>query len=362
MARGEEREGGEKHTREGPVVETRPAGREEGRPIRAVQFGLGPIGQACVRELVGRAGVELVGGIDVDPEKAGRDLGEVCGLDRPLGVPVRADAEAALAALRPDVALHTTTSFLSKVADQLELLVGAGASVVSSTEELFWPWDRDRAFCARIDAAARRGGAAVVGTGVNPGFAMDLLPLSLTGVCTRVERIVVTRTVDAGRRRLPLRRKVGAGLAEEAFATRRSAGGFGHIGLEESARALAAGLGWPVDRLEETFGPVLAERRVETPGLDVEAGRVAGIHQTVRVESRGRERLVLDLKMYVGAEGSEDRIEIDGTPPLVVRAEGGIFGDTATVAALVNAIPLVLAAPPGLRTVLDLPVPRAFGT
>lgn len=328
---------------------------------RVAQFGLGPIGQACVRAMNGRPGIEVVGGLDLDPERVGRDLGEICGAGGALG-PVRDDAEAALAAWRPDVVLHTTQSFLDRVERQLAAVVGAGAHVVSSTEELFYPLPRDREFCERVDGLARDHRVAVVGTGVNPGFAMDVLPLTLSSVCLRVERIDVRRVVDASRRRLPLRRKIGAGLTAEEFAERKAAGGFGHIGLDESARAVAGTLGWPVDRLEVSLDPVIAERRVDTEGLTVEAGRVAGQRQVLTVESGGRERLRLELQMYVGAPDPEDRVEIDGDPPLVSRIEGGIFGDTATVATLVNAIPRIAAARPGLRTMMELGVPYAFGT
>ena len=329
--------------------------------VRVAQLGLGPIGQACVRVLAEKPGVELVGGLDLDPERVGRDLGELCGAGRSLG-PVRDDAEAALAAWRPDVVLHTTQSFLDRVEAQIATVVAAGAHVVSSTEELFYPLPRDRDFCARVDALAARHGVAVVGTGVNPGFAMDVLPLTLSSVCVRVESIDVRRVVDASRRRLPLRRKIGAGLTAEEFGEKKAAGGFGHIGLDESARAVAGTLGWPVDRLEGSLDPVIAERRVETEGLTVEPGRVAGQRQVLTVESGGRQRLRLELQMYVGAPDPEDRVTIEGDPGIVSRIEGGIFGDTATVATLVNAVPRIAVARPGLRTMMELGVPYAFGT
>lgn len=331
------------------------------RSYRVAQFGLGPIGQACVRVLAEKPGVEVVGGLDLDPERVGRDLGEVCGLDRRLGA-VRDDAGAALAEWRPDVVVHTTQSFLDRVERQLATVVAAGAHVVSSTEELFYPRPRDLGFCERVDALAGERGVAVVGTGVNPGFAMDVLPLTLSSVCVRVERIDVRRVVDASRRRLPLRRKIGAGLTAAEFEERKAAGGFGHIGLDESARAVAGTLGWPVDRLEVTLEPVITAETVETPGLTVEAGRVAGQRQVLTVESGGRQRLRLELQMYVGAADPEDRVEIEGDPGIVSRIAGGIFGDTATVATLVNAVPRIVVARPGLRTMMELGVPYAFGT
>ena len=318
--------------------------------LRIVQFGLGPIGRACARLVQDRPALDLVGALDL--EAVGQDVGEASG-GAAVGVRVRDDAEAALAEWRPDVVLHTTASFLDRIEGQLLACVAAGAHVVSSSEELVWPYARDAAFAERVDAAARQAGVAVVGTGVNPGFVMDLLPVVLSGVCARVDRVDVSRSVDAGRRRGPLQKKVGAGLSEAAFREREAAGGFGHIGMVESARVLAAGLGWDGVDVEETFGPHLATDDHETEHATVRAGDVAGIHQTATVRQDGVLRATLTLTMAVGAP-DEDRVQIAGDPPLDVVVQGGTFGDTATVAALVNTVSKVAAARPGLRTVLDL--------
>ncbi|MGB3544465.1 dihydrodipicolinate reductase, partial [Rubrivirga sp.] len=319
--------------------------------LRIVQFGLGPIGQATARLALAK-GHTLIGALDLDPSRVGKDVGEVLGRDA-LGVTVRDDARAALEELMPDVVLHTTTSFLDKIEDQLMACIEAGAHVVSSSEELFWPYERDAAFSERIDAAARGADVAVVGTGVNPGFVLDVFPVVLANsVIARVDRVDATRSVDAGRRRGPLQKKVGAGLTVAEFEAREAAGGFGHIGMVESAYALAAGLGWDGAVVTETFGPSMADADHTTEHATVKSGDVAGIHQTATVTVDGQERAVLTLTMAVGAP-DEDRIVIAGDPPLTVVVEGGTFGDTATVAAVVNAAPRVRASRPGLRTVLD---------
>lgn len=328
--------------------------------IRVAQFGLGPIGQACVKVLAQKSGVELVGGIDVDPQKIGKDLGAVCGLQNPLGLVVRDDAAAALAEWQPHVVLHTTLSFLDRIEDQLAMMIRGRAHIVSSTEELFYPYQRNPAFCQRVDTLAKQHGVAIVGTGVNPGFSMDILPLCLTGMCTEVKKITATRVVDASKRRLPLQKKIGAGITRKEFRERVATGTFGHIGMRESALAVMNAMGWPVDEIKESLKPMIADKRVKTPYLTVEVGQVTGIHQTMRVQSDGLERLTLKLQMHVGAQKPHDSVEIAGNPPLSMRIEGGIFGDTATIAALVNAIPKIMKAPPGLRTMLDLPVPYAF--
>jgi len=330
---------------------------------RVVQYGIGPIGQSCLRTVLGKApALELVGAIDIDPDKVGRDIGDILGTGGKTGVVVSSDARKVLESTRPDVVLHTTSSFLEKMYDQLVVCARAGVNVVSSTEELSFPYERHPEISEELDQVARENGVTILGTGVNPGYAMDALALTATGVCNEVNRIDVTRVVDAGLRRLPLQRKVGAGLSVKVFEEKKATGTFGHIGLVESVRLIAEGLGWPLSRIEEELEPVVSARQVVTPYLTVESGQVAGIHHSALGYVADRAVLSLDLKMYVGAEDPRDAVLVDGDPPIDLVVRGGIFGDTATVATLVNAIPQVVAGAPGLVTVKDIPLTRAFGT
>ena len=334
-------------------------------PLRVVQYGLGPIGRACASLLLEKARtgrVTLVGVIDIHPELTGRDLGSVLGLAEPTGIVVEGDARALLGRVQPDVVVHTTSSFLERVYEQIAGCLDAGASVVSSSEELFYPFDRHPDLARSLDELARERGVAVLGTGVNPGFAMDMLALTASGVCEAVHRIRISRVVDAGLRREPLQRKVGAGLSPADFDERKATGHFGHIGLRESAAFVAHGLQWSLSRYEETLASVIASERRETPFLTVEAGQVAGIDHRV-IGYKGDEAVLeLTLQMYVGATDVHDAVKIDGVPPVDLQIRGGVFGDTATVGALVNAIPLVVRAEPGLRLSSELPVPRAFAS
>ncbi len=334
-------------------------------PIHVVQYGIGPIGLECLRAVLAKEDtglLKLVGAIDIDPAKTGRDAAELLHLDKPTGVVVRGEAATVLRETQPDVVLHTTSSFLDRVQEQLAECVRAGVSVVSSTEELSFPYDRYPQLSAELDALACEHAVTVVGTGVNPGYAMDTLALAATGVCTEVTEVRATRVVDAGKRRLPLQHKVGAGLTVAEFEERKATGTFGHIGLRESLLFVARGLRWTLDRVDERLHPMIADEPVDTPYIHVDAGRVAGIHHTVTAYVGGEPSVSLDLKMYVGAREPHDAVRIVGSPPVDLEIRNGIFGDTATVATLINAIPLVLEARPGLKTMMDLPVPRAFAT
>lgn len=328
--------------------------------VRVVHYGLGPIGCAIARLVASRPGLQIAGAVDVDPEKAGRDVGAVVGLGRDLGVAVSADARGTLAAVKPDLVIHSTRSSLPDISPQLVEAMEAGADVVSTCEELAYPPAHNRQLGEGLDRVARANGVTVLGTGINPGFAMDALALALTAPCATVERVRVRREVDASKRRLPLQRKVGAGLTVEAFRAGVKAGTIRHVGLLESLHMVAGGLGWSLDEAREAIEPVVAGAAVRTEHLSVEAGQVAGVYQRAAGVVGGREVLVLELRMAVGASAPHDAVEIDGDPPVRMRIEGGLFGDTGTAAVVVNAIPRVLRHAPGLVTMRDLPLVHAW--
>ncbi len=324
--------------------------------IRVVLCGLGPIGVSVGKLVLTRGNLTLVGGIDVAPELAGVDLGRCLDARKDLGLPITADAEGLLAETRPDVVLHCTQSALATVAPQLRTIIASGASVVSTCEELSYPWRSD-SLASQLDDLARETGVTVVGTGVNPGYAMDTLPLTLSAASQRVDHVSVERVQDAGLRRLPLMRKVGVGITVAEFERRRAT--IGHIGLPESMYLVADGLGWELDATERTLAPVIAEQPARFGAISVEPGQVLGIHETVRGFVGGEERVALDLHMYAGAPDPHDAVEIKGVPDLRLRVEG-LHGDVATAAVAVNAVASVVRARPGLLTMRDLPLVSAF--
>lgn len=326
--------------------------------LRVVSFGLGPIGQAVARLALQKETVQLVGAIDVAPDKVGKDLAELLELPEKTGVVVEGDAEAALRRLRPDAILHCTSSFMPLVKDQLLLAARCGVNVVSSTEELLVPDLQHEELARELDAAAIDGGVSILGTGVNPGFAMDFLAAVASAVTFDVQSAKCVRVVDAATRRLPLQRKVGASLSTAEFQKELATGRFGHVGMRESVALLARGLGMAVDRIEQTVEPVLAAEDHKTPFLTVKEGQVAGIRNH-GYGYAGQQLLVhLDLAMYVGAPDPRDEIVLDSTPPVHLKFPGGIAGDQATAAILVNSLHGVVAARPGLRTVLEVAPPR----
>lgn len=324
--------------------------------IRIAQFGLGPIGLEALRFAALKPGLEIVGGIDNAPEKAGRDLGELLGLNVLKGCRVSATMEELLEQATPDVVLHTAVSRFSLAAEQLEPVVRQGISVVSSCEEMVFPWLREPETAKRLHEVCIKTGARVVATGVNPGFVMDVLPICLTRVCCEVREIHVQRVVNASTRREPLQRKIGSGLAPEEFHRRFKAGNLGHAGLRESLALLAYSQGWEPEQIVETGEPMVAPRDTRTRYVEVKQGATRGLHQRAEARVKGRLRASLDLKMYLDAENPRDAIQIQGDPPLDLVLNGGVAGDQATVAALVNTVARVRGAAPGLLLLTDLPL------
>ena len=318
-------------------------------------FGLGPIGLLIARLALARPGIQIVGAVDVDPQKIGRDLGELLG-GTAIGVTVSADAAAILNAARPEVALHATSSSLARVTPQLLAITSAGVNVVSTCEELAYPWTAQPQLAAELDAAARRAGITLLGTGINPGYAMDALPLMLTAPCATIDAVRALRVVDAGKRRGPLQHKIGAGMTSAAFEAGVRTGTIRHVGLPESLHMLATSLGWHLDRTEDTIAPVLAEQPISTEFVVIEPGQVAGVQQIAHGFIGEREVLRLELRMYVGAPDPQDSIEIDGDPPVRTTIAGGLHGDVATAALVVNAIPSVIRAGPGLASMAEVPL------
>jgi 4-hydroxy-tetrahydrodipicolinate reductase len=324
--------------------------------VRIVSYGLGAIGSALARECVSR-GLEIVAAIDIDESKVGRDLGDVVGLEEELGVKVKPNLREAVKRGDADVLLHCTTSYIWEAHPQLAEAFLAGCNVVSTCEELSYPWRSHRHFAQEIDQAARREGVTALGTGVNPGFVMDALVIALSSMCTRVDRVQATRVVDVAKRRLPLQRKVGAGLTKEEFEAMVKEGRLGHVGTYESLDMIGAAFGWNLSSTKVDIEPVMAPREVSSPHLTVPKGRVAGLRQIGVAHVRGEEVIRLELEMYMGADRPRDAVAIDGKPGLQVEIPGGVMGDEATIAAVVNAIPRVLEAQPGLKTMLDLRLP-----
>jgi hypothetical protein len=325
--------------------------------VKIAQFGLGPIGMECLKLAASKPWAQVIGAVDISPARIGVDLGELTGLKGLRGR--RTVAAMDELEQKPDLIFHTAVSRFRPAYQQLEPIVRRGIHVVSSCEELLFPNLSEPKLASKLDRLCRQCGARLVGTGVNPGFVMDFLPLCLATVSREIRAIHIQRVVNASTRREPLQRKIGSGLEPQEFERRFQAGQAGHAGLKESLALVAHGLGWRLSTIVESAKAVVAGRNIRTRYLDVRKGQTCGLHQRAEGKVDGQVRLTLDLKMFLDAKNEHDAIQIEGDPPLAVVIPGGIAGDQATVAALVNAAPRLLRTEPGLSLVTDLPLRTA---
>ncbi len=326
------------------------------KKIRAVQFGCGPVGCAVARLALERPDIEIVGAIDIDKNKVGRDLGQVMGIERELGIIVSDDTDAVFGRAKADVAFHQTSSSLKEVYPQLTKVLGFGVNIISTTEELAYPYKKHPDLATGIDRIAKANKATVLSTGVNPGFLMDTWPMAMTAVCHVVKKIKVVRVQDARTRRLPFQKKIGAGCTLEEFQKLVDAKVIRHVGLEESMAMIAAGLGWELDEVTESIEPVIAEAEVQSDYIKVNPGQASGVRQVGRGFKKGEEVITLEFEAFLGAPESYDAVYITGTPNMEVVIKGGTPGDIATAAMVVNSAHRVVDAPPGLITMKDLPL------
>ena len=331
----------------------RERGKDEGM-TRLVVIGLGPLGQRMVRYALERKSVELVGGVEIDPEKQGKELGRLCGTKR-LGLKVAPDLKRALGRRKADVAILTTVSSVRTLEPQVREVAARKLNIVSTCEELAFPWRTQRTVATRIDALCRKAGVTCLGTGVNPGFLMDFLPAILTGANQKVTKITVKRFQDASSRRVPFQQKIGAGLTRAEFRARKRTGTLRHVGLPESIDLIAYGMGWKLTEVTETLRAVVAHRRITSGHKPIEEGMTCGVEQIGKGFIGKREAIRLHFRAAVGEPESFDSVEIRGEPNVWSVIEGGINGDIATCAVVLNALDPVRRAEPGLRSMLDIP-------
>jgi 4-hydroxy-tetrahydrodipicolinate reductase len=317
------------------------------------------MGSAIARLVCEKPGLALVGICD-RPDSPGS-----AALQRELECRAGSDLRALAEATHPEVAIQATCSQLADVLCDVEMLLGHGVHVISIAEEMAWPAASSPGQADRLDTLARANGVGVLGTGINPGFVLDLLVVALTGVCAHVESIRAERVNDLSPYGPSVLRAQGVGLTPEAFERGLADGSVvGHHGFPQSIGMIANALGWKIERIEETREPILSRQRRKTGLVTVEPGCAAGCLHSAVAYCRGRPviTLVHPQQLHPQLEGVQtgDLIEIEGSPALRLEGRPEIPGGTATAALAVNMIPRLLAAEPGLKSMTDLPVPAAM--
>ncbi|MEX0662831.1 MAG: hypothetical protein WEA58_13645 [Balneolaceae bacterium] len=329
--------------------------------IKVIQIGIGALGKQVLQYAVEREGIQIIGAVDLNPDLHGKDIGDILET-KPKGVTISTSIAEAIekAGSKPEVAVLTTVSSIDKLVGQVKEAAQFGLHIVSTCEELSYPWKQHPEASKKIDDICKKNKVACLGTGVNPGFLMDYLAAAFTSISQRVDHITVERVQDASVRRIPFQQKIGAGLTAEEFQAKKENGTLRHVGLPESVDLIAGAMGWDLDRNNETLEPVLATSKITNGHKPIEKGLPAGVQQVGSGFVGDKEVIKLVFRAAVGEEKSYDKITVKGLPNLTTEIDGGVNGDVATCAITVNAIRSITKTSPGLKTMLDVPVPAYF--
>ncbi|NWG11527.1 hypothetical protein HXY33_07290 [Candidatus Bathyarchaeota archaeon] len=331
------------------------------RKIKVILYGVGAVGSLIAKFLLEKKGIEIAGAVDIAKDKVGKDLDEVLGIKRKLGLRISPSADKLLSEVKADIAIHTTSSYLKDTYPQIASLIKHGVKVISTCEELSYPFHTEPELAKKLDSLAKKHRTTVLGTGINPGFLMDTLVITLTAPCQKIEKIEAKRVMNAATRRLPFQKKIGAGLTVKEFRQKiESKQITGHVGLEQSVAMIADALAWKLDKITaDSVEPVIARKTEESNDIHVKVGQAAGLRQKAKGIAKNKEVIALDFQAYIGAEEEYDAIAIKGVPNINQKVQPCVHGDLGTIAMVVNAIPKVVKAAPGLLTMKDLPVPSA---
>ncbi|MEW4925121.1 hypothetical protein [Algibacter sp. 2305UL17-15] len=323
-----------------------------------IQVGFGPLGIKTAQYIAKKETIKTVAVVDLNPEMAGKSLNEFCAtLSDDVYISQSVDGALNQLNFKPDVAIITTVSSLEKLIPQVETVAKYGIPVISTCEELSYPWDLQPELSKKLDDICKANDIACLGTGVNPGFLMDYLPSVMSSICKDIKHISIERVQDATPRRIPFQRKIGAGLDMEAFKKKEAEGMLRHVGLKESVYLLANSIGLKLDKVTESLDPVIAEQDVASEAIKVAQGEARGVEQVAHGYVNGNCKIRMHFKAAIGEPRSFDRISVEGTPNFSTEIDGGINGDIATCAITINCINSILKAKPGLHTMADIGVP-----
>jgi 2,4-diaminopentanoate dehydrogenase len=337
-------------------------------PIRVIQYGVGAMGSNMVKLLSKKPGVKIVGAIDIDRLKIGRDLGDVAGLDTRLGVEVQYPAEKVFERVQADVILHATTAFMDDAYPLIMQALDWKINVVTIAQELFFPLVDRLKKAVELDNRAKQQGVRLTAAGINPGFIMDILPIICSLPCWEIKKIFARRVVDFSPYGPDEMKHIGAGLSQEDFDQGAKEGVIGHIGLLETAAMVNRCLGLGIDELEQTKEPIITRKPRKTKFTCVDPGKVCGFKQNVRGLRENEEVLEFRMIGILSPDLEEDGIElgdytrIEGIPnvDISIKEEISQKGGIGTAAVAVNMIPCLLASPPGYHTMNNLNLPHIW--
>lgn len=328
--------------------------------FKVIQFGLGPMGKIIANLLLKRKNIDLIGVIDIDPDLSGKKLYRILELEDESDITIESNLDLILSNKKADVAIIATSSSLENIFPIINKVVNFGCHVISICEELSYPFENYPKLSKELDNLAKTNNVSIIGTGINPGYLMDLLPIIMTTPCQSITSIKVTRLINSAKRRISFQKKIGTGLSVQEFQKKiRNREITGHIGLTQSIQMILAALGIEYDQIVE-FPPkeIISKKNFTTSYNEkFPEGFVCGL-QSKAIAKKGQNEIVgLDFIAYTGEHEEYDTIEIKGIPNIHQKIIGGVHGDLGTSGIVVNLIPIIIEAKAGLLTMKDIPIP-----
>ena len=325
--------------------------------IKVIQIGFGPLGVQTAKFIAKKSTIKTVAVVDNDPDLYNKNINDFSSdLDNKICISNSVNEALKNINEKPDVAIITTVSSLKEIYNQIDEVVKHNINIISTCEELSYPWKTDPALSKKLNDLCKLNNVACLGTGVNPGFLMDYLPSVLSTVCKEINKIRIYRVQDASFRRIPFQKKIGAGLDLSEFKNKELEGTLRHVGLTESLHLLAKSLNFDIDNVTETLNPVICKSDLNG-SINIKKGCARGVEQIAYGYLNSEVVIEMQFKAAVGESRSFDRIEVDGIPSFVSEIEGGINGDIATCSITINSIKSIMKASPGLHTMADIAVP-----
>ena len=337
------------------------------RNIRVGIWGFGAMGSGMAKMLLKKTGVEIVSVCDMHPDRVGKSIYEVLGAEKGerCEVIIKSDANEAFTDECADVVLLATDSFTKGAFDKIKLILEKKINVISTAEEMAYPKAQEPELAAKLDEIAKDNGVSVLGTGINPVFVLDLFILALTGTCEEVDYIKAARVNDLSPFGKAVMIEQGVGVTKDEFLRGVEDGSIaGHIGFPESINMITDGIGWNLEKVEETREPIMSNVYRKSEYAEVEAGNVAGCRQCGYGYVNGKVKIEMEhpqqILPHLEGKSTGDYVSIKGIPNIDLQITPEIPGGIGTIAMCVNSIPHIINAIPGLKTMLDIPVPRAI--
>ncbi len=335
--------------------------------IKVVIWGFGAMGRGMAEMLLSKKGVEITGVCDLSPSLVGKNIFDILKSQQKdhSDIVVTNSIEDILDNNNCDIVLLATDSYTKKAFPKMELILKKGINVISTAEEMAYPKAQEPKLAEALDKIAKDNNVTVLGTGINPGFIMDLLVVALTGAMTDVTHIEANRVNSLSPFGPAVMEEQGVGITIDKFIEgTKNKTLAGHVGFSESVNMIADAIGIELEDFKQQMEPIVTSVNRKSKYGEALKGNVAGVNMTGQGIVDGE--VFIDMKhpqqIEPELEGTQtgDYINIEGTPNIHMAITPEIDGGIGTIAVCVNMIPHVLNARAGLKTMIDLPVPRAI--